>query len=375
MLKRLLPGLLIFVAIACEHYDPPPSVELVPAAEGRYEVGHDVLLQLSEPVATESLALSAWCKSSRDIEGNFPQDGQGALSTGCVPAMCPEEAECGPFNACVDEEGQEVRLRFREASCSEDKGQLWVMVEPGLSDLLGNETGVNQAFSFMLWPEESSEESVDTDTPLELASGVVTLISSLAEGNENIAAIYPSLYLRLLMDVIVASESGEVWLLATVARLTDEAKEQNATSDVPTERLPIVDSEGWAVLIKGSLRADASGGFALETLPTDVTVWVLGSIKVVLMDFQLRGLVFAGDGEGGRDSLAGELTTSEAEITLGGPSNLGAVNAIFSGEGLFLDEVPSELPRLCSDDPCKSLEEQGGDCQVPLPWQVPEPCP
>jgi len=285
---------------------------------------------------------------------------------------------------------QTVQLGFDTEVCSEDSWQAWILVEPGVQDDAGNETGVAETFSLMLWPSEdaptgdaegegdaegSSDTSEPGPTPLTLNSGVVTLISSLSDGNEAIAAIYPELYMRLLVDVAVDPETGSAWLLATVARLTDEAKANNATSEVPTDRVPIVDDEGWAVLITGQLTANADGTFDLTTVPTDVTVWVLGTIKVVLKDFQLIGLVTPGEAGETRDSLAGILQTTEAEITLGAPSPLGAVNAIFTGSGLFTDELAPELPRLCSESPCETLIEQGGDCQLPLPWQVPDICP
>ena len=85
MVLRLLLALLVLPAWGCEHYDPPPSAELLPAPEGRYEVGSAVGLAFSEPIDSESLALSAWCTGSRDAEGHFPVDTQDALSHACMP--------------------------------------------------------------------------------------------------------------------------------------------------------------------------------------------------------------------------------------------------------------------------------------------------
>ena len=378
-LLKKLPLILAVVMVGCEDYDPPPEATLEAATTGRYVVGEDLQLSFSERVVADSVLVSAWCTSEQDIEGGFPSaEGSIEGEARCGVSMCPAMSQCGEVSACLQGDAEALTLRFDEAPCADDSGQLWLVLEPGLTDSQGQSTGVVQAFSLMVWPAEPAPagEGEEALSPVpELNSGVVTLISSLAEGNDNIADIYPSLYLRLMIDVLVSAEDGETWLLATMARLTEEAKQRNATSEVPTERYPVVDNEGWAVLIKGTMAPEGVDVYRLETEPTDVTVWVLGTIKVVLKEFQLLGLVYPGGGSVLRDSLVGELTTTEAEITLGGTSALGAVNAIFTGDGLFEEEIPETLPRLCALSPCASLIEQGGDCQVPLPWQVPVACP
>ena len=386
---RWAPLCLTLIALGCETYDPPPSTTLAPPSSGRYSVSEPIELHLSEAIQPDSLAVSVWCTGERDVEGEFNAPTSEAVAHHCQPKMCPEVSQCGALSACLDADRQTVNLNFDAEICSDDSWQAWIVVEPGVKDEAGNETGVSGTFSLMLWPEEdgptgdaegegdaegSSDASEIGPTPLNLNSGVVTLISSLSDGNEAIADIYPELYMRLLVDFAADPETGTAWLLATVARLTDEAKANNATSEVPTDRGPIVDDEGWAVLIMGQLTPNANGTFDLTTVPTDVTVWVLGTIKVVLKDFQLIGLVTPGDGVESRDNLAGILQTTEAEITLGAPSPLGAVNAIFTGSGLFADEISEELPRLCSEAPCENLLAQGGDCQLPLPWQVSDVC-
>ncbi|MGB0589560.1 MAG: hypothetical protein ACPGU1_07780 [Myxococcota bacterium] len=379
------------LGLGCETYDPPPSVSLVPAPSGQYDTAGPVELSFSEPVASSSLAVSVWCTGNRDEEGEFALDPSDAVTHHCVPDVCPQMSDCGEVQACLDSERTSAKLSFTGEVCSEDSWQAWIVVEAGLTDDAGNDTGVPEAFSLMLWPADgptgdavgqdgdvvTSEdgEAGPGDTPLTLNSGVVTLISSLSDGNEAIAGIYPSLYMRLLVDLASEPETGTTWMLATVARLSDEAKARNATSEVPTDRSPIVDDEGWAVLIMGEITPNLDGTFDLETVPTDVTVWVLGTIKVVLKDFQLIGLITPGEGDDERDTLAGILQTTDAEITLGAPSPLGAVNAIFTGDGLFENEVSPDLPRLCSEAPCETLLSQGGDCQLPLPWEKPSICP
>ena len=375
--RKMLCLVCALTMLSCEDYDPPPEATLEPSSSGRYVVGEEMVVSFSEPVRLESVRLSTWCTSEQSVEGIFPlAEGDGSEAY-CAVTRCPELSPCREMEACLSDDSGSVQVHFNKAPCEDDSGQLWLVVEPGLEDEAGQTTGVEQAFSLMVWPVEEENEAREESLPPvpSLSSGVVTLISSLAEGNESIAAIYPSLYLRLLIDVVVSADDGETWLLATMARLTEEAKERNATSEVPTERQPVVDNEGWTVLIKGTMTPNGPDKYTLETTPTDVIVWVLGTIKVVLMDFQLRGLVYPGDGALTRDTLVGELTTTEAEITLGAPSALGAVNAIFTGDGLFKSEVPEALPRVCSESPCEGLLSEGGDCQVPLPWQVPSACP
>jgi hypothetical protein len=383
------------LCIGCETYDPPPAASLVAAVGGRYSIDTPVEISFSEPVSASSVALSVWCTSERDEEGQFSDVVEDAVTHRCAPASCPEMADCGAVKACLDTDKLTAQVAFQSEVCSEDSWQAWIVVEAGLEDAAGNDTGAASSFSLMLWPSSDGTSSGTHDAtgqgdgvdssdasetgpstgPLTLNSGVVTLISSLSDGNEAIAGIYPSLYMRLLVDVAADPDTGTAWLLATVARLTDDAKARNATSEVPTDRVPIVDNEGWAVLIMGVVTPNVDGTFSLDTVPTDVTVWVLGTIKVVLKDFQLIGLITPGEGEGERDGLAGILKTTEAEITLGAPSPLGAVNAIFTGDGIFQGEIPEDLPRLCSESPCETLMSQGGDCQLPLPWEMPALCP
>jgi hypothetical protein len=384
---------LALLCMGCETYDPPPQARLVASSGSQYSVDTPVEISFSEPVSSASLAISIWCTGERDEEGHFTEVVDDAVAHRCVPTLCPEVVECGAVSACLETDRMTARLNFESEVCTDDSWQAWIVVEAGLEDDLGNDTGTAAAFSLMLWPSGTGTPTDDAsgqadgigaaDTsdvgpvtgPMVLNSGVVTLISSLSDGNEAIAGIYPSLYLRLLVDVAADPDTGTAWLLATVARLSDDAKDRNATSEIPTDREPILDNEGWAVLIMGTVTANSDGSYNLDTIPTDVTVWVLGTIKVVLKDFQLVGRITPGQGDETRDSLAGELKTTEAEITLGAPSPLGAVNAIFTGDGLFSGEVPEDLPRLCSEDPCGALLSQGGDCQLPLPWEVPELCP
>jgi hypothetical protein len=355
----------------CETYDPPPEIDLVEAPDGLRTIETALELTFSEPVDPSSLSVGIWRSDQLDGERALPPDASPLVAP-CGPTTCPAADDCGGVTLCLDADGLSARLTFGEPFVDQLGEQLLLVISPGLADLHGNARGTTTQLPFMISPEiAGGAGSVDVT----LNSGVVTLISNLSSGNDAIHELYPNLYLRLLVDIVIDPDTGETWFLATVARLHEEVKVTNATSEAPLDRAAILDDEGWAVLIQGSLAPLEDGTFWLETTPRTVSVWVLGAIEVELADFQLRGTIVPGQGEDDRDRLYGNLVTSSAVVNLGAPNDLGPVEAAFAGDGLFPDEVAEQLPRLCTADPCVLLDAGGGDCQIETPWTPPHACP
>ncbi|MDP6946443.1 MAG: hypothetical protein QF464_20005, partial [Myxococcota bacterium] len=349
------------------------EVELVEAEQGVRLIEEPMELRFSEPIDPETLSVNIWLEEQLDGEGEFGGSAEPIFGP-CAPEVCPEVGDCEGLGLCVSPDGLFATATFGDAFEPYRGAPLLLETPPGLSDLAGNARGTATRHPFQVSPECGL---LPTGGPVDIAlnSGVVTLVASLADGNEAIRALYPSLYLRLLVDILVDEDTGATWLLATVARLHEDVKAENPTSSAPLDRAAILDGQGWAVLIEGALTACPDGTFWLETQPRTVSVWVLGTISVVLEDFQLTGTVAPGHGEDGRDQMWGGLSASTATIKLGDVSDLGSVAASFSGDGLFSDEVEAALPRVCSDNPCVDLDASGGDCQVPAPWTIPAVCP
>ena len=66
------------------------------------------------------------------------------------------------------------------------------------------------------------------------------------------------------------------------------------------------------------------------------------------------------------DELVGFMTSSQ--VLMNG-TDLGAAAAPVVAYSSLVEEVPEGLPRLCDQTPCKTMDEQGGDCQLARPWE------
>lgn len=360
---------------SCETYDPPPEVELLaPTGEGR-PIEEPLMLRFNEPIDVNTLSVSIWLEDDIDDDSPLEASAQPTqpLVDNCEAATCPDTAGCDGLSVCVDADGLGATLTVGDAFSDRRGTPLLLVVNPGLADRQGNTRGTPSRYPFQFL-RDCSLLPTGAPVAVSLNSSVVTLVASLAEGNAEIKALYPGLYLRLIVDMVVDPENGETMLLATVARLHEDAKAEDPTSEAPLDRSPILDHEGWALFIEGSLTDCHDGTFWLKTQPRALSIMVLGAIPVVLEDFQLTGTLAPASGEQGRDQLWGGLSASSATLELGDVSNFGAVAASFNGDGLFCDEVDADLPRLCAATPCALLDANGGDCQIPSPWTPQADC-
>lgn len=161
------------------------------------------------------------------------------------------------------------------------------------------------------------------------------------------------IYLDAFLDVSVDPLTAEVWAVLTIAVNHDEP----GTTD-PSELSPYEDEKGWAIFITGTVTSDEVGYTLNFDDDSEVHIAVLGFMKVVLSDLHIR---FTSDGFDG-SAFTGILSSSGA--TLNGTS-LGPVEAPLVA---FETVLPAGVPRACANTPCNTMEQQGGDCQLPTLW-------
>ena len=233
-----------------------------------------------------------------------------------------------------------------------------LVVAAGLADDAGRQLEVESWFPFQVSP--TPKEGL-VEVPMN--TGVATLTADLTD-------ILPSVYLRMFLDYEIDA-AGKTVTVANVARLSGDHPPN--TTD-PLHIYPLFDSAGWAVQINGTFTPLEDGEFYFDTDVVDLSVKVLGLIPVTLEGFRLEA-TFTPEGLDGRDTFVGFMSATQALMgEPGDQTELGAVGASWEGFGLFEDEVPEGLPRVCAADPCASLDEEGGDCQLAAPWAPPETC-
>ena len=334
------------------------------------------MLSFTETIAADSLTLAIW-PHELNLEGEFMADSD-PLVDGCTPAAaadCEDEgswSECGGASICLAADGLTATIRLDDSWTTRLGKPYLIEVAPGLTDMAGRTKHVRARMQFILSPPlvvDDGSGDVPDPLPLEFNTGISTLSADLTH-------ILDSIYLRLFMDVGFDPATGEADFLATVARLFPA---EASTSVEPDARFPILDSEGWTVLIRGVISELEPGVFYMQTDPVDLIVHVLGFIRVELVNFTLEGTITPAGREDGRDVFEGLMRADQGYMgDPPDPVDLGKVDAVFFGYGLLEDELDDELiidlPRLCESDPCEPLRLSGGDCQLTLPWQQPAWC-
>ncbi|MEZ4266741.1 MAG: hypothetical protein R3F39_10210 [Myxococcota bacterium] len=236
----------------------------------------------------------------------------------------------------------------------------------------------------------ATDGSADGATPeidMDLAGDVSALPATFGSGVFSISIdlgdVLAGTFLRMVADMRVDPDTGEAWLIATVAgRIsktpTGEAVPSN-TSD-PDYITPRIDSQGWVLALKAQItKLPGEGAYSMQTEPQDVDVRVLGGFRVRLSALRLSATLRPGAGDDGRDTYVGIL--SSAKVLLGDDGeDLGAVAAAdWLGYGYDETELAEPrfdgLPRICDAKPCEVLVKRGGECQLALPWTPPASCP
>lgn len=345
---------------ACEVYDAPPDVTLVLPVHGKWY--HDTPLELvfSEPIAADTLHIDIW-PHELDIEGDI-MPGVEPVIAGCSLGDCTARDSGEELAFTLSTDGLEATLDHGAAFSQRQGVPHLLVVSAGLADRGGRARQVPKSFDFQINPEPCG--GVVT---LPIESGVIAMTADLTE-------IVPSVYLRLYFDIGVSEDSGETWLMGTVARLSGAYPPNTAD---PLHLEPIYDATGWTLFIKGWLCPLPDGELFLQTDPFDFAVKVSGAFYVQLDSLAFQATLRPGAGLDGRDEFTGFMHSSQGYfgISLEDMADLGPVGASWQGYSLAVDEVPEDLPRLCASDPCAIHDVSGADCQLDDPWVTGPSCP
>ncbi len=359
---RLLSiGLTVLLAMGgCEVYDPPPEVQLEIPDEGKWFPDSPLMLTFTEAVDPETLEITIW-PNDLDIEGDIAETAE-AVIVACRPSdeACtpPDDTAIAGLTIVLTEDRTEAALHQGEVFLGREGKPHILVVAAGLADDAGRERKVETWFPFQVSPTPT-EGFVEVP----MNTGVATLTADLTD-------ILPSVYLRMFLDYHLDPE-GKTVTIANVARLNGDHPPN--TTD-PLHIYPLFDSAGWAVQINGTFTPLSDGQFFFDTDVVDLSVKVLGLIPVTLEGFRLEA-TFTPEDKDGRDSFVGFMSATQALMgDPGDQTELGAVGASWEGFGLFADEIPEGLPYVCAADPCASLDDEGGDCQLADPWVAPETC-
>ena len=351
-----LIALLACACIACESYDPPPEVTLVVSQTGTWALDAPLELTFSEPIKSETLKISIW---------PFELDEEGEIATGVVPLVdsCTLGGDsCGDLGLTLGADASSAELDL-SVLFADRQGEPYILeVHEGLTDSGGKVRITRSRFDFQVSPSSGSGPVV-----AELNSGVMLLVADRTE-------ILPGVYLRLFVDIVIDSDTGDAWFAGTVAELDTASGAPPNTND--PEVMGLYENEkGWAISMTGKVTDLEPGKFYLETDPQTVTVMVHGLIWVQLQGFRFEATVTNG-AEGDRDYGEGLLTADT--ILLGDPTDpddLGEGAAALTMTGIFAEEIDPALPQLCEEDPCAEMTGYGGDCQLVEPWEKVPGCP
>jgi|GEM_PF-1146119 len=353
---RLLAALLMTAVLgatapACETYDPPPETELLVPDNGKWLAFTPVVLQFTEPIDPSSLVITLW-QRTLDDEGDL-LEGSEPLAAGCTVSA---DSPCAEITMTLNDDGDRLSLDHGTFLDPVHGKQLIVEVHAGLKDLEGRERKVKDWFPFSITPDCAPPDPAVPSTHLDfqLTSGVWGLFADLTD---TLAGIY----LQMFVDVSIEKETGRIWMAGTVATNAGDP----GTTD-PTNLAVYDDDKGWTVFMTGTMGQKADGSFCFSTDTTDLKVKVLGLIDVELKDFKLDFGMTPMSSEDGRDELEGFMTASQALMN---GSDLGSAAAPVVAYGSLQTEIPGTIPRLCDPEPCKTMKEQGGDCQLADPWE------
>lgn len=352
LLNAAVVALLGVGASGCEGYDPPPEVTMVQPKSGRWTRETPLVLQLSEAIRAETLAVSVWPKDV-DREGNRKPN-VVAIVDHCTLATSP----CGTFVMALDDATNTVTMTTNGTFDDDEGVPLVLEVAAGLQDLKGRTRKVTTEFDFQVSPLCGADP-----VALELQSGVISLTANLQ--------VLP-VWLHMMMDIAIDPDTGESVVVATFARVRQGLA---ANYNHPDGFEAALDDQGWAVTFSACILDRKDGTYFLQSEPFDIHITVLNIIPVTLYGFQVQGTISPGSQVDGRDFAQGTLSTTNG--TFGDPPNaIDAITTAWDGFGFFPAELPAGLPKVCAlNDPCGTLDDVGGDCQLTMPWQPGPVCP
>ncbi len=322
-----LAGLGVLVVVGRCGYDPPPEVQLALPAGGAFESGAPLVLEFSEPIRPESLALRVW-PAARDIEGELPAD-----VAPLVPRCAAPAAPCGDLAIAVAADGTGATLQLAAAGLGRPDRPLLLEVLPGLADAAGNDTGQSAWFDILFVPATPPPDTPPPVTAVPFEQGTYIIVGSLSDPLPAVLTYITDV--RTLPDGRVALAGAE----------GDEIGGAPKNTTDPEHLVVDEGPEGYTVYALGQL-TESDGTRFLQTEPFAIGI-VTNGIHVDLAGVRIHATVVAGaehDGlEGTFSYEAVTLHVGELEHTYPGGST-GLVGVFAPPE-----VTPAGGPEVCGD--------------------------
>lgn len=356
---RRLTWLTLFALfpLGCEVYDPPPKAKITQPRSGKWTLEDPVELVFTEPIDPRSLKIDIR-EAIYDREGYFLDENPPIIRSCTLDLGSGPSEGCGDLEMILSEAQDSVEI-FQNGMLEPYEGEpLVIIVRAGLKDLAGRERKVDSPFPYQLSPLFEFGDPIDVD----LGTGVFTLAAELDGLGLN------GIYLRMAMSYGVNPDNGDMKVIGTYARLhnADGVTWPPNYSD-PDGYEAVLDDMSWVRVFDARIVKSGENTYYFESDPFDVSINLLNAIPITLAGFTVSGTFRLSDDPQVRSTVSGTLSTTGGEFGVN-PVQVDPISPSWRGSSYFADEIEENLPSVCMPDPCDYVDRQGGDCQVPKPW-------
>ena len=364
-------GVLLLLATQACAYQPPADVTLVLDENDTIQVGEPLVLEFTKPIVPTTLAVRVWPgrKDLYDIEGELLPGVEPVLDT-CTPCKGQCKTKYGKYVRLeVAEDGQSAKLLVPEGALGPLAQPLVLEVLGSLTDVYGHRLDVDRRFHFQIVKEFVGDVFCGGEVgedgkvkPLGAKEGFFLFYANFESPPSPIP-----LTQQFFCEIGVNQMTGTFVVLLADA----DPKEGAPLNTSKPEELKLDHGpEGFLFTITGCIGLDKEKGLVFESEPFTLGL-TIGPITFELRDTVIRGRIEK-DEETSLYAWNGTMTVGELYMNAGGQeSTYGTNQANFQLTELSDEQVPEDMPRLCSEDPCSSV---GGVCDLLDPWPPPEVC-
>jgi hypothetical protein len=343
--RATFPLLFLSLLSGCALYDPPPEPSLDGEVDGLIARGHPLQVVFSEPIDPATLRLSV-VPLVTDAEGYLGDE--DAHPETQLDAFFTHDPAAGQSGGTGVLSADGTRFSITPAAPLPIGPKLAVLIEPGLGDLLGNDTGARQRLTFAY--------------EFKCAGGQAT--SLLPDGGYfflfDIEKPF-AVQIQILADVRIDPATGEL-----VAQFTNADRNKDPTlcpmpcedtevcrllpepaCVLPSEKAGSVDEypdflpnptppTGFSFAVKGCAEDAGDGSAVIATVPTSL---VVQQPPVEAVDLAITCSFTAG-----ADGVLRCNGSSGAKDVLIGGSSAGPAEGTSAGRPLPPEDVPDDLP-------------------------------
>ncbi len=312
------------VLAGCENYNAPPDVKLQAPEGGAFAVGVPLTLNFTEKIDPATLTVSIF-PDARDIEGEFP-----STVVPLVKSCTLSKGTCGDLTLAVAANGMSATLTFADDGLGAAGPPMVLDIEPGLSDLDGNDTGRDIYYDFQF----RTQQFVNED-PVEFDDGVYIIVGSVSEPLPAVLTLISDIKVLPSGDFRLAGAEGD-------PISTDFAK--NTAN--PEELLVDESNLGWTAFVTGFIRLENGERF-LESVPVGIDL-PLGPVTLKMADVRLFGKIVKNSA--GKDRIEGTLSFSKITLVNGNRStDYDGGAAAVSADWVSPSIAPAGHPIVCGD--------------------------